>query len=93
VIVVLYLVLVIVLSAILTFYRVIKGPSLPDKIVAMNSIGVMFLLVLVLLSYHFERKNFIDVALVYGALLFIDVLIMAKYLRKPEKGEVGDQFN
>jgi len=52
----LYLILIIVLSAILTFYRVIKGPSIPDRIVAMNSIGVMFLLVLVLFSYYFERK-------------------------------------
>jgi len=87
---VLYLILGIVLSAILTFYRVIKGPSVPDRIIAMNSIGVMFLLVLVLLSYYFERKIFIDVALVYGVFLFIDVLIMAKYFRKPEQGGVGD---
>ncbi len=86
----LYLILAIVFFAILTFYRVIKGPRLPDRIVAMNSIGVMFLLVLVLLSYYFERKIFIDVALVYGALLFIVVLIMAKYLRKPEQGGVSD---
>ncbi|MFE8700851.1 monovalent cation/H+ antiporter complex subunit F [Cytobacillus sp. FJAT-54145] len=87
---VLYLILVIVLSAILTFYRVIKGPSLPDKIVAMNSIGVMFLLVLVLLSYFFDRKMIMDVALVYGVLLFIVVLIMTKYFRQPEKGGAGD---
>ncbi|MGM0851048.1 MAG: monovalent cation/H+ antiporter complex subunit F [Bacillota bacterium] len=86
----LYLILAIVLSAFLTFYRVIKGPSLPDRLVAMNCIGVMFLLVLVLLSYYFERKIFIDVALVYGVFLFINVLIMAKYLRKPWKGGVGD---
>lgn len=86
----LYLILAIVLCAILTFYRVIKGPSVPDRIVAANSIGVMFLLVLVLLGYYFERKIFIDVALVYGVLLFIDILIMAKYLKKPEKGGVGD---
>lgn len=82
--------LVIVLSAILTFFRVIKGPSIPDRIVAMYSIGVMFLLILVLLSYYFKRKIFIDVALVYGVLLFIDVLTMAKYCRRPEKGDVGD---
>ncbi|HBY19654.1 MAG TPA: cation:proton antiporter [Clostridiales bacterium] len=82
----LYLILIIVLSAILTFYRVIKGPSIPDRIVAMNSIGVMFLLVLVLFSYYFERKFIIDVALVFGVFIFIDVLIMAKYLKKSEKG-------
>lgn len=86
----LYLILVIVLSALLTFYRLMKGPTVPDRIVAMNSIGVMFLLVLVLLSYYFERNIFIDVALVYGVFLFINVLIMAKYFRKPEKGEFSD---
>ncbi|GGM42303.1 cation:proton antiporter [Paraliobacillus quinghaiensis] len=86
----LYFILAIVLCAILTFYRVIKGPSLPDRLVAMNSIGVMFLLVLVLLSYYFERKIFVDVALVYGVSFFINVLIMAKYLKKPGKGGVGD---
>ncbi|WP_273126904.1 monovalent cation/H+ antiporter complex subunit F [Metabacillus sp. HB246100] len=86
----LYFLLAIVLSAIFTFYRVMKGPSLPDRIAAMNSIGVMFLLVLVLLSYYFERKIFIDVALVYGVLLFVVVLMMAKYLKKIDKGGVGD---
>ncbi|MDL4842454.1 monovalent cation/H+ antiporter complex subunit F [Aquibacillus rhizosphaerae] len=82
----LYVILAIILSAILAFYRVFKGPSLPDRLVAMNSIGVMFLLVLVLLSYYFERKIFLDVALVYGISLFINVLIMAKYLKIPWKG-------
>ncbi len=86
----LFFILAIVLSAILTFYRVIKGPSLPDKIVAMNTIGVMFLLVLVLLSYYFDRKIFIDVALVYGVVLFINILIIAKYCRKKEQGGVND---
>jgi multicomponent Na+:H+ antiporter subunit F len=87
---VLYVILAIVLSAILTFYRVVKGPCLPDRIVAMNSIGVMFLFVLVLLSYYFERKIFIDVALVYGVLLFINVLVMAKYFRKAQSGGADD---
>ncbi|RSK25825.1 cation:proton antiporter [Bacillus sp. HMF5848] len=88
-----YLILAIVLLAILTFYRVMKGPSVHDKLAAMHSIGVMFLLVLVLLSYYFEREIFIDVALVYGALLFVVVLMMAKYLGKAEKGGVDDSFN
>lgn len=86
----LYSLLAIVISAIITFYRVVRGPSVPDRIVAMYSIGVMFLLVLVLLTYYFEREIFIDVALVYGVFLFIDVLIMAKYLSKHKKGGAGD---
>ena len=78
-----YLILIILLSAIITFYRVLKGPSVPDRIAAMDSIGVMFLIILVLLAFYFDREIFIDVALVYGILLFMDVLIMAKYFGKP----------
>ncbi|CQR48035.1 putative monovalent cation/H+ antiporter subunit F [Paraliobacillus sp. PM-2] len=86
----LYFILAIILLAISTFYRVIKGPSIADRIMAMNTIGVMFLLVLVLLSFYFERKIFIDVALVYGVFLFVNVLILDKYFSKPIKEKVGD---
>ncbi|MFW5984863.1 MAG: monovalent cation/H+ antiporter complex subunit F [Halanaerobiaceae bacterium] len=79
------LMLVILFSAMTTFYRVLIGPSVFDRIAAMDSIGVMFLIILVLLSYFFQREIFIDVALVYGLLLFIDVIIMAKYFGVPEK--------
>ena len=79
-----FIIIVILLSAVITFYRVIKGPTVFDRIAAMDSIGVMFLVLLVLLSYFFNRKIFIDVALVYGLLLFVDVLIMAKYFGKSE---------
>lgn len=82
--------MVIILCAILSFYRVIKGPSLPDIIVAMNTIGVMFLLVVVLLSYYFGRKAYIDVALVYGVLLFIIILMMSKYFGTLGKDSAND---
>jgi len=69
----------IILAALLTFYRLTKGPTVFDRIVAADAIGIMLLMVLVLLGLYFEREIFIDVALIYGVLLFIDVLIMAKY--------------
>ncbi|WP_018247426.1 monovalent cation/H+ antiporter complex subunit F [Orenia marismortui] len=73
------IIIIILISALLTFYRVIKGPSVFDRIVAADSIGIMFLLLLVLLSVYFKREIFLDVAIVYALLLFVDVLIMAKY--------------
>ncbi|WP_027339099.1 monovalent cation/H+ antiporter complex subunit F [Halonatronum saccharophilum] len=85
---ILYIILAIIISALLSFYRVLKGPTVFDRIAAADSMGIMFLIILVLLSIHFEREIFIDVALVYGLLLFVDLLIMAKYFGK--KGEVSD---
>lgn len=73
------IIIVILVSALITFYRVVKGPTVFDRIIAADSIGIMFLLVLVLLSLYFEREIFLDVAIVYGLLSFTDVLIMAKF--------------
>ncbi len=78
------MILVILFSTVLCFYRLAKGPTVLDRIAAADSIGVMALIILVLLSFHYQRQIFIDVALAYGLLLFIDVLIMAKYFGKKE---------
>lgn len=80
-----YLILSIVLSTIITFYRLVKGPSVVDRIVAMYSIGVMILIILILVSYYYERKIYINVGLVYGVSIFVNVLIMVKYIEKPKK--------
>ncbi|MFW6287835.1 MAG: monovalent cation/H+ antiporter complex subunit F [bacterium] len=85
-----YLILAIVFSAILTFYRLIKGPGVPDRLVAMDSIGVMFLIVLVLLSYYFERDIYLNVAIVYGISIFLNVLIIVKNMQKSDKGGTGN---
>ncbi|MGM0501507.1 MAG: monovalent cation/H+ antiporter complex subunit F [Bacillota bacterium] len=72
-------IIMILFSIILTFYRIVKGPTVFDRIAAADTIGIMFLLILVLLSLFFDREIFIDVAIVYALLLFTDTLIMAKY--------------
>ena len=69
----------ILLAIAMTFYRVLQGPTVFDRIAAADTIGIMFLLILVLLSLYFEREIFIDVAIVFALLLFTDTLIMAKY--------------
>ncbi len=68
-----------ILAAAVTFYRFIKGPTVFDRIVAADAMGVMFLIILVLVGLYYQREIFIDVALIFGLLMFIDVLVMAKY--------------
>lgn len=88
-----FLILAIIFSAIMVFYRLIIGPSVFDRIAAMNFIGVFFLTVLVLLSFYFERDIYINVALVFQISIFMNVLMMVKYFKKiEEEGEAGDEF-
>ncbi|MCK8816059.1 monovalent cation/H+ antiporter complex subunit F [Natroniella sulfidigena] len=79
--------LVILVSAAAVFFRLVKGPTVFDRIAAADAIGAMFLVILVLLSLYFERSVFVDVAFIFGLLLFIEVLIMAKYFEEKKGGK------
>ncbi|TVQ36346.1 MAG: cation:proton antiporter [Spirochaetaceae bacterium] len=73
---------ILLLSAIATFVRLIRGPSVPDRIVAANSVGLMLFALIVILAVLFETESFLDIALVYSVLQFIDILILSKYLNR-----------
>ncbi len=76
------------LAAAVTLVRLVKGPTVPDRIVAANSIGLMLFAAIVLLALLFETESFLDIALVYSVLQFIDIIILAKYLNR--QGGYGD---
>lgn len=76
--------LLLVLSALVCFLRVLLGPTVPDRIAAVDLIGLLLALVFVLLGLHYENPFFYDVALVYAVLLFADALILAKFLERGE---------
>ncbi len=72
--------LVLTLAAALCLYRVLKGPTVPDRIVAVNVIGTYALVVLVLIAYVSGQVMFIDIALTYALLNFLIAIIAARYL-------------
>ena len=64
--------------------RLIRGPSLLDRVAAADAVGTMMIGVLALLGLLFERAIFLDIALVYAMLLFADTLIIVKYIEYRE---------
>lgn len=62
--------------------RVLRGPSLLDRIAAADAIGVMMTVVLALVGLLFERVIFLDIAIVYALLLFADTLIVARFMER-----------
>ncbi len=76
--------LLLVLAALVCFLRVVLGPTVPDRIAAIDLIGLLLALVFVLLGLHYQNPFFYDVALVYAVLLFADALILAKFLERGE---------
>jgi len=72
------------IAALMGFWRVIVGPTIPDRIVAADALSIILTTVLVLLALIFGNGIFLDIALAFAALAFADVLIMAKYFEHGE---------
>jgi multicomponent Na+:H+ antiporter subunit F len=61
--------------------RVIKGPTVFDRILATNAIASKTIVLIVLIGSLFGRLDmFIDITLAYAILGFIGSLIISKYL-------------
>jgi multicomponent Na+:H+ antiporter subunit F len=70
----------IVLGLLFSFIRFVKGPTAADRTVALDTMTTISVAGLVLLGYMFQRFIYLDVALVYGVLGFIGVIVIARYL-------------
>ncbi len=80
--------LLLVANAFICLYRAARGPTVPDRILAINIVGTKTLVVLVLVAYIFDQPMYLDIALVYGLLNFIVTLAAARYM---ETGKIkGD---
>jgi multicomponent Na+:H+ antiporter subunit F len=64
----------------LSAFRFVKGPTAGDRTVALDTLTVIMVAGMVLLSYVFDRFIYMDVALVYAVLGFIGVIVIARYL-------------
>ncbi len=69
----------VVLAALSASYRLVRGPTLPDRVVAVNGVGTATVVVLVLLSVGLDEAGLLDVALVYALLNFLLSVGLAKY--------------
>jgi len=70
------------LSMLIILYRFLIGPTLADRIVAFDVLNITGVSLLVLLSLHFERVLYLDIALVFGLIGFLGTTIFGRYIEK-----------
>lgn len=70
------------LGVVLCLLRMLKGPTAPDRAVAVDTMTTITTALLVLLASNFERYVYLDVALVYAVLSFIGLVAIARFLEK-----------
>lgn len=61
-------------------YRVLVGPTVPDRVVGIDTVNTMVVSLLVLFGGAFDRGIYVDVAIVYALLSFIGTVYVSKYL-------------
>ncbi|MEG0380943.1 MAG: Na(+)/H(+) antiporter subunit F1 [Kurthia sp.] len=85
---ILILIICISLSLIALVYRLVKGPSAPDRVIALDSIGVSVIALVGLFSIYVQTSFYIDIALLLAILSFIGTIAFSKFI---EKGEIIDR--
>jgi multicomponent K+:H+ antiporter subunit F len=68
------------LSLLLNAWRLLAGPSMPDRILALDTLYVNSLALLVLAGIHFSTALFFEVALVIAMLGFVGTVVLSKFL-------------
>jgi multicomponent Na+:H+ antiporter subunit F len=77
--------LIVAISTILFVYRLVKGPTTPDRVIALDAIGINLIAITAIISIAIDSKSFVEIILLIGILAFIGTVAFSKWL---EKGEI-----
>ncbi|MBM3295152.1 MAG: pH regulation protein F [Candidatus Aminicenantes bacterium] len=76
-----YLGVVLAVIIFIPLYRVLRGPTLFDRMLGAGAIGTKTMVLIIVIGLVFNRLDmFIDITLAYAVLNFIGTIAVAKYL-------------
>jgi len=76
----------ILISMTLALVRALLGPTVYDRVMAVNTFGTKTVLLIAVLGFLAERPEFLDVALAYALINFIGTIAVLKFF---EFGDLG----
>ncbi len=69
-------------ALLIAFIRLVKGPTLPDRIVAMDLIGVLVIGLIVVLAASTGVREALDAAIVIALIGFVATVAYATYVER-----------
>ncbi|MCE4956522.1 monovalent cation/H+ antiporter complex subunit F [Macrococcoides caseolyticum] len=70
------------LAIMIVMYRVIAGPSLPDRIVAFDSISAMIMSSVSIICLIMDTTLFLEAILIIGVLSFISTIATSRFIER-----------
>ena len=69
------------IAMVLVLIRLFKGPTLYDRILALNSFGTHTVLLIGVMGFLNGRPDFLDIALLYALINFVGTIAILKFFR------------
>ncbi len=66
--------------------RALLGPTVYDRILAVNSFGAKTVLMIAVMGFLSGRPDFLDIALIYALINFISTIAVLKFIRYGDMG-------
>ena len=77
----------ILISFMMVLIRLFLGPTLYDRVLALNAFGTLAVLMISVVGFLFGRPDFLDIALLYALLNFIGTIAILKFFRYKKIGD------
>lgn len=77
----------IIITMALALVRALAGPSIYDRILAVNVFGTKTVLIIAVLGFVQGRPEFIDIAIVYALINYIGIVAVLKFF---QRGNLAD---
>jgi multicomponent Na+:H+ antiporter subunit F len=73
----------------LALARALLGPTVYDRVLAVNSFGTKTVLLIAVFGFLTERPDFLDISLIYALINFIGTIAVLKFLKYGDLGTPG----
>lgn len=91
--------MILALLTILCLIRAVKGPTIADRLVAVNMMGTIVMVIIAILALLMKEDYLVDICLIYAMISFLAVVVLTKvytgvyieHRELQEKRERGDQ--
>lgn len=73
------------LAAVLSLYRLLRGPSLPDRVVALDLMATLVVGITIVYAIYTDTAVILDVAIVIALIAFLGTVAFASYIERKER--------
>jgi len=86
-------IIAILVTIVLALVRILLGPTVYDRIAAMNMLGTKIILLIAVIAFLSGRHDLLDIALVYALINFIGIVAVLKLIEQGNLYTEGETVN